>query len=529
MLDDTMKAQLKTYLANLREPVELVASLGDGEKSRQTRELLEEIAALHDMVSATFDGTDDRTPSFVIRRASDAEKWVRFAGLPMGHEFTSLVLALLWAGGHPPKVDADLIEQVRALDGDFHFEMYFSLSCHNCPDVVQALTLMALENPRITATLIEGGTFQDEFDARGVMAVPATFLNGQPFYNGKMELAEILSRLDTNADARAAEKLSARDPFEVLVVGGGPAGAATAIYTARKGFRTGIAAERFGGQLHDTLGIENLPGTPYTEGPKLAGELERHVGEYDIDLMNLARAVELIPAKREGGLHEVRLANGASLKSRSLILATGARWRNLGVPGEAEYRNKGVAYCPHCDGPLFKGKRIAVIGGGNSGVEAAIDLAKIVGHVTLIEYDAKLRADEVLQAKLRSLPNVEIVTSGQTTEITGSKGRMNGLVLKDRNSGAERRIALDGVFVQIGLVPNTEWLQGSGLELSAHGEIVTDGEGRTNLPGIFGAGDVTTVPYKQIVVAMGEGSKAGLSAFDYLIRTQPTEDVAEAA
>ena len=529
MLDATMTQQLKTYLANLREPVELVASLGDDDKSTQTRELLEEIAALHDLVSASFDGTDARTPSFIIRRGSDAEKWVRFAGLPMGHEFTSLVLALLWAGGHPPKVDADLLEQVRGLEGDFNFEMYFSLSCHNCPDVVQALTLLALENSRVTATLIEGGTFQDEVEARDVMAVPATFLNGEPFYNGKLELAEILAKIDTASEAKAAEKLAAKDPFEVLVIGGGPAGAATAIYTARKGFRTGVAAERFGGQLHDTLGIENLPGTPYTEGPKLAGELKRHVGEYDIDLMDLAKAVKLVPAKQEGGLHTVELGNGASLKARSLILATGARWRNLGVPGEAEYRNKGVAYCPHCDGPLFKGKRIAVIGGGNSGVEAAIDLAGVVGHVSLIEFDSKLRADEVLQAKLRSMANVEIVTNGQTTEILGAEGKVNGLRLKDRESGDERTIELEGVFVQIGLVPNTEWLEDSGLELSKHGEIVTDDEGRTNLPGVFGAGDVTDVPYKQIVVAMGEGSKAGLSAFDYLIRTEPADEIAQAA
>ena len=529
MLDATMTQQLKTYLANLREPVELVASLGDDDKSAQTRELLEEIAALHDLVSASFDGIDSRKPSFVIRRASDAEKWVRFAGLPMGHEFTSLVLALLWAGGHPPKVDADLLEQVRGLEDDFNFEMYFSLSCHNCPDVVQALTLMALENPRITATLIEGGTFQDEVDSRDIMAVPATFLNGEPFYNGKMELAEILAKIDTSSEAKAAEKLAAKDPFEVLVVGGGPAGAATAIYTARKGFRTGVAAERFGGQLHDTLGIENLPGTPYTEGPKLAGELKRHVGDYDIDLMDLAQAVKLVPASEKGGLHTVELGNGASLKARSLILATGARWRNMGVPGEAEYRNKGVAYCPHCDGPLFKGKRIAVIGGGNSGVEAAIDLAKTVGHVTLIEFDTKLRADEVLQAKLRSLPNVEIVTNGQTTEITGANGKVNGLRVKDRASGDERTIELEGVFVQIGLVPNTEWLEDSGLTLTKHGEIATDEEGRTNLPGVFAAGDVTDVPYKQIVVAMGEGSKAGLSAFDYLIRNEPAQEVAQAA
>ena len=529
MLDATMTQQLSTYLANLREPIELVASLDDSAKSDQTRELLKEIAALHDMVSAHFDGTDDRKPSFIVRRASDAEKWVRFAGLPMGHEFTSLVLALLWAGGHPPKVDADLLEQVRGLEGDFHFEMYFSLSCHNCPDVVQALTLMALENSRITATLIEGSTFKDEVERREIMAVPATFLNGEPFYNGKMELAEILAKLDTGSEKKAADKMSAKDPFEVLVVGGGPAGAATSIYTARKGFRTGVAAERFGGQLHDTLGIENLPGTPYTEGPKLAGELERHVGEYDIDVMNLAKAVKLVPAKEEGGLHTVEFGNGAKLKTRSLVLSTGARWRNLGVPGEAEYRNKGVAYCPHCDGPLFKGKRIAVIGGGNSGVEAAIDLAKIVGHVTLIEYDSKLRADEVLQKKLRSLSNVEIVTNGQTTEITGANGKVDGLVVKDRASGEERRVELEGVFIQIGLVPNTEWLTDSGLDLTKFGEIAVDEEGRTNIPGVFAAGDVTTVPYKQIVVAMGDGSKAGLSAFDYLIRTEPVEDIAQAA
>ena len=529
MLDAAMQTQLKTYLGNLREGVELVASLDDSEKSRQTRALIEQIASLHDLVTARFDGTDARKPSFVIRRASDANKWVRFAGLPMGHEFTSLVLALLWAGGHPPKVDADLIEQVRALEGDYHFEMFFSLTCHNCPDVVQALTLMALENPRITATLIEGGTFQSEVEARDIMAVPATFLNGEPFYNGKMELAEILAKLDKNADAKQAEKLAAKAPFEVLVVGGGPAGAAAAVYTARKGFRTGIAAERFGGQLMDTLGIENLPGTPYTEGPKLTDSLKKHVGEYDIDLMDLARAVELKPAKDVGGLHEVVMANGATLKARSLILSTGARWRNLGVPGEAEYRNKGVAYCPHCDGPLFKGKRIAVIGGGNSGVEAAIDLAGIVGHVTLIEFDTRLRADEVLQRKLRSMPNVEIILNGQTTEVLGDGTRVNGLVVKDRASGDERRIALEGVFVQIGLVPNTEWLRETGLELSTFGEIVIDDHGATNIPGIYAAGDCTTVPHKQIVVAMGEGAKAGLGAFDFLIRNEPVEDVAQAA
>ena len=529
MLDQTMQDQLKAYLANLREPIELVASLDDSAKSAQTRELLEKISALHDKVSASFDGENARRPSFEIRRASDHAASVRFAGLPMGHEFTSLVLALLWAGGHPPKVDADLIEQARALDGDYDFEMFFSLSCHNCPDVVQALTLMALENPRISATLIEGGTFQDEVDQRGVMAVPSTFLNGESFYNGKMELAEILSRLDQGAEERAAAKFDAKEPYEVLVIGGGPAAVSSAIYTARKGFRTGMAAERFGGQLNDTLGIENLPGTAYTEGPKLAHELGQQVSENDIELMNLARASKLIPADTPGGMHRVEFDNGGTLQARSIILATGARWRQLGVPGEDEYRNKGVAYCPHCDGPLFKGKRVAVIGGGNSGVEAAIDLANIVGHVTLIEYDDQLRADMVLQAKLQSFGNVEIVKSAETTEVTGSDGRVNGLIYKDRESGETRKIDLEGVFVQIGLVPNSEWLEDSGIGLTRFGEIATDTHGATNLPGVFAAGDVTTVPYKQIVVAMGDGSKAGLSVFDYLIRNEADSEAAKAA
>ena len=529
MLDATMTQQLQQYLQMLREPIELVASLDDSKKSAETRALLEEISALSDKVSASFDGTNDRKPSFVIRRAGDPEKWVRFAGLPMGHEFTSLVLALLWAGGHPPKVSDEVLEQIAALEGDYAFEMYFSLSCHNCPDVVQALTLMALNNPRIQATLIEGGSFQAEVDARGVMAVPATFLNGEMFASGKMSVEEVLAKLDGNAGARAAAKLADKKPFEVLVVGGGPAGASAAIYTARKGFSTGVAAERFGGQVLDTVGIENFISVPYTEGPKLAAQLEAHVREYDVDVMNLTRATRLVPASQPGGLHTVEFENGASLKARSLILSTGARWRNLGVPGEFEYRNRGVAYCPHCDGPLFKGKRVAVIGGGNSGVEAAIDLANIVGHVTLVEFDSKLRADQVLQDKLRSLPNVDIVLSAQSTEVTGDGERVNGLVYKNRESGEEHTIALEGIFVQIGLVPNTEWLKDSGLELSKFGEIVIDSHAATSVPGVFAAGDCTTVPFKQIIIAMGEGSKAALSAFDYLIRTPAPADMAAAA
>ncbi len=529
MLGAAMQQQLETTLTNLREPIELIATLDDSENARKMRALLEEIAELHDMVSAQFDGTGDRAPSFVIRRASDHDVAVTFAGLPMGHEFTSLVLALLWIGGHPPKVDASVIDDIRELEGDYAFDMYFSLSCQNCPDVVQALTLMAVFNPRVSATLIEGGAFQGEVDTRKVMAVPAVYLNGEPWANGRMTAPEIIAKLDANSDAKAAAKLADMDPFEVLVLGGGPAGTAAAIYTARKGFRTGIAAEVFGGQVVDTMGIENLPGTSYTEGPKLVAQMEGHVGDYDIDVLKLQRAAKLMPAAEPGGMHTVELANGASLKARALILATGARWRQLGVPGEDAYKNKGVAYCPHCDGPLYKGKRVAVIGGGNSGVEAAIDLANIVGHVTLIEFDGSLRADQVLQDKLRSFANVTVLTSAKTTEIKGNGEKVTELVYQNREGGGTHRVELDGVFVQIGLVPNTEWLTDFGIELSPHGEIVIDGHAATNLPGIYAAGDATTVPHKQIVIAMGEGSKAALGAFDYLIRTEPAEQIAQAA
>jgi len=525
MLDATLTQQLKGYLVNIREPIELVASLGDDAKSRELGELLAAIAALSDKIDLVH-ADDKRKPSFMIRRKG-TDIGVRFAGIPMGHEFTSLVLALLQVGGHPSKAAQELIEQVRNIEGEFSFETYFSLSCQNCPDVVQALNLMAVLNPNIRHVAIDGALFKEEVEGRKVMAVPTVYLNGEPFASGRMDLEQIVAKIDTGAEARAAEKIKQKDPFEVLIIGGGPAGAAAAIYTARKGIRVGVAAERFGGQVLDTMGIENFISVSHTEGPKLVAQLEQHVKDYDVDVMNLQRAEKLIPAKREGGLHEVVLANGASLKAKAIILSTGARWRQMNVPGEDEYRNKGVAYCPHCDGPLFKGKRVAVIGGGNSGVEAAIDLAGIVAHVTLIEYDSQLRADAVLQRKLASLPNVKILTSAMTTKVIGDGEKVSGLSYKDRNSGAEHDIALEGIFVQIGLVPNTEWLKDA-VALTNRGEIEIDARGETSQPGIFAAGDCTTVPYKQIVIAMGAGSTAALSAFDYMIRL-PEEELQAAA
>jgi alkyl hydroperoxide reductase subunit F len=526
MLDATLKTQLSAYLEKLQLPIQLNASLDQSEGSLELSELLNEIAELSDKVSFA-EVADERTPSFEIRRVG-TDIAVRFAGVPLGHEFSSLVLALLQVGGHPPREEAEVLEQARALTGDFVFETYFSLSCHNCPDVVQALNLLAVVNPGVKHVAIDGALFQDEVERRQVMAVPSIYLNGQPFGSGRMTLAEILAKADTGAATRAAEMISAKAPFDMLVVGGGPAGASSAIYAARKGIRTGVLAERFGGQVADTLGIENFTSVSQTEGPKLVAQMEQHVKDYEVDVMQLQRASRLIAAD-DDGLIEILLENGASLRSRSVVLSTGARWREMGVPGEAEYRNKGVAYCPHCDGPLFRGKRVAVIGGGNSGAEAAIDLAGIVSHVTLIEFDTKLRADEVLQRKLRSLSNVSVLLNAQTTEVLGDGSRVSALQYRDRGSLEQHAIELEGIFVQIGLLPNTDWLKGSGVAMSPRGEIEIDAHGKTSLAGVYAAGDCTTVPYKQIIIAMGAGATAALGAFDHLMRSSVPVKQAQAA
>ena len=527
MLDDDIKQQLSAYLERVKEPFELVASLDDGASSAELRELLDEVvAARPDMITLRTDGNDARKPSFTLARPGSGTQ-LRFAAIPGGHEFTSLILALLWTGGHPPKVDADVLEQIKTLDADLDFEVYMSLSCHNCPDVVQALSLMAIYNPRIKTTIIDGGLYQNEIEAREIMGVPTVFLNGQFFSNGRMSVEEIIQKVDTGAAKRDAAKLSAKAPYEVLIVGGGPAGAAAAIYAARKGIRTGVVAERFGGQVNDTMEIANYPGVPETNGPAYAAALEQHVRNYEVDIMNTQRVAELVPAAETGGLITVKLDNGGTLQSRTVILATGARWRNVNVPGEQEYKTKGVAYCPHCDGPLFKGKDVAVIGGGNSGVEAAIDLAGVVKHVHVVEFMPELKADSVLVKKLHSLPNVTVHANQQTTEIHGTDGKVSSLDFKCRATGTSTQVPLEGVFVQIGLVPNTEWL-GTTLERSKFGEIVIDARGATNVPGVFAAGDCTTVPYKQIVVAAGAGSTAALSAFDYLIRHSAPAEAAGA-
>jgi alkyl hydroperoxide reductase subunit F len=512
MLDNAMLTQLKTYLEMLQSPVELVASLDGSSKAQEMRALLDSVAKVSKKIHLRYDGDHARKPSFSVGLPGQ-EPRIRFAAIPLGHEFTSLILALLQTSGHPTKLEPGIVEEIRSIPGTFRFETYISLSCHNCPEVVQALNMMAIINPGISHTMIDGLLFKSEVAQHKIMAVPTIRLNGEAFSQGRKTVEEIIAKIDTGVVAREAEKISAKPPFDVLVVGGGPAGAAAAIYAARKGVRTGVVAERFGGQVLDTRTIENFVSIKEVDGAELAAELEKHVRDYDVDIMNLQNAAAL--KKRKDGLIEISMESGALVRSRSVIIATGARWREMNIPGEQKYRGRGVAYCPHCDGPLFKGKSVAVIGGGNSGAEAAIDLAGVVAHVTLLEYDHVLRADAVLQNKLNSMPNIKVITGAQTTEVLGNGEKVVSLSYQDRATGDDIDIDLEGVFVQIGLLPNTEWLKGT-LALSARGEVEIDARGQTSLPGVFAAGDCTTVPYKQIIIATGEGAKASLGAFDYL-------------
>ena len=514
-LDQNIKNQLIQYMTMIKNPIEIIAYKDESNKSEEMLSLLYEIKETTHLISVVEKSDHNgRASSFSLGLPASKHR-VFFAGIPMGHEFTSLILSLLQTGGHPLKISPNLIEQIKNIKGLFHFETYISLSCHNCPDIVQALNLLSLLNENISHVMIDGAMFQKEIEDRKIMSVPTIFLNGEKFGQGRMELEEIIIKIDSSANDRIAEDISKKEPYDVVIVGGGPAGASAAVYSARKGIRTALVAERFGGQVMDTLGIENFISVKATEGPKLVSALEEHVKDYEVDIINLQKVRKLF--KNGGPFYEVQLESGAKLDSKSVILATGARWRELGVPGEKEFRGKGVAYCPHCDGPLFKGKKVAVIGGGNSGVEAAIDLAGIVGSVTLVEFAPSLKADQVLINKLNSLPNVEIILNAETKNIFGET-KVVGFNYIDRQTNQEKSINVEGIFVQIGLIPNTDWLKGT-LALNQYGEIEVNQKGETSLPGVFAAGDVTTTPYKQIIIAMGEGSKAALGAFDHLIRS----------
>ena len=513
-LDQKIKEQLVQYLQKLESDVVMDAYIDSEDSSNSMIDLLSEIAAITDKINLiTHKDSNERIPSFKVNKPEE-ETGIQFAGIPLGHEFTSLVLALLQVGGYPVKLSSDQINQIRGIEGNYNFETFISLTCHNCPDVVQALNVMALINPNINHCMIDGALFQNEVSDRKIMSVPTIFLNGEEFGQGRIELEEIINQIDSKAVEKAAENISKKEPFDMLIVGGGPAGASAAVYAARKGIKTGVVAERFGGQVMDTLGIENFISVKATEGPKLVAALEEHVKEYDVDIINLQKAKKL--SKNGGNYYEVELEGGGKLESKSVVIATGARWRELGVKGELEFKNKGVAYCPHCDGPLFKGKKVAVVGGGNSGVEAAIDLAGIVGHVTILEFESELKADQVLVNRLKSLNNVDILLNVQASEIVGTD-KVTHMQFIERDTKDEKKLYVEGIFIQIGLVPNTDWVKDS-ISLSKYGEIEVNNHGETSLPGVFAAGDVTTVPYKQIIIAMGEGSKASLGAFDFLIR-----------
>ncbi|MCL2618728.1 MAG: alkyl hydroperoxide reductase subunit F [Defluviitaleaceae bacterium] len=507
-LDQEIKAQLTPYLEYIESNVVLRVCANSGGASEGVLEFVREIAEMSDKIS--YENVEmERSPSFAVDKVGAEPSGVVFAGLPYGHEFTSFVMALVQVSGRKPKIEDGLIAQIKNISRTLNFTTYVSLTCHNCPEVVQALNIMAVLNPNISHTMVEGGSFKEEVEAKQIMSVPFVHLNGEEFGGGRMTAEQILAKLGESVDT---SEINSRAPYDVLVVGGGPAGAAAAIYAARKGIRTGMLTDSLGGQVLETMGIENIIGTKYTEGPKFAASLMDHVKEYPVDIISSQRANKLV----RNEMLELTMDSGAMLRSKTVIIATGARWRAIGVKGEKEFKNRGIAYCPHCDGPLFAGKDIAVIGGGNSGVEAAIDLAGIAGHVTVIEFMPELRADTILQKRLRSLENVTIVTNAQTKEIAGSS-KVESLTYADRTTEKEVTLQVQGVFILIGLTPNTEWLADT-VKRTKVGEIIVDKHGASSLPGVFAAGDCSDSAYKQIVISMGSGATASLGAFDYLIR-----------
>lgn len=515
ILDEELKEQLKSYLENLKEDVILEASLDDSSSATEMRSLLQEISSLSKKVEYNENGTNERKPSFAIKN-TQTKISLSFAAIPLGHEFTSLVLAILQAGGHPIKLSEETTDTVKSIKETLNFTTYMSLTCQNCPDVVQALNAMAILNPNISNTSVDGALFQSEVESKSIMAVPTVYLNGEEFLQGRTSVEEVLQKLGSYDDSKIVEEINNKEIFETLVIGGGPAGASAAIYSARKDVRTGVVATRFGGQILDTMTIENFISIKHTEGPKLANALEEHMKEYNIDFIRLQTVVEIV---KDGDIFKAICQSGAILKAKTIIISTGAKWRKMGVAGEDKYIGKGIAFCPHCDGPLFRDKSIAIIGGGNSGVEAAIDLSAIGKDITLIEFAPELKADAVLQRQMAKIGNIKVIKSSKVEEVFGSENKLTSLDYLDMKTGEKHSLNVDGIFVQIGLLPNSDFAKGF-IDLTDRGEIIIDNKCQTSVAGIFAAGDVTTVPYKQIIIAMGEGAKASLSSFEYLIRTK---------
>ena len=513
MLDQNLKNQLAQYLDMLKTEVTIGLSVTNDEKSNKVRGFVEDVASLSDKINVVEKNLA-HTPAFELIGEKDHGQII-FAGVPLGHEFSSFALALLQVGGIEPKIDESTKNRILAIEDTQKLETIVSLSCHNCPEVVQSFNIMAVLNPNINHTMIEGSMFQEIAEDRDVLAVPAIFKDGEFLEGGKQTMDSILELIGSK---KSSDDFADKPAFDVLIIGGGPAAATAAVYAARKGVKTGLVASEFGGQVVETLGIENIPGFKYTEGPDFMANMKEQVTALDVDVMTGALASDIKEAENSSNrLIEVELDNGAKLESRTVVIATGARWRLLGIPGETEFRNKGVAYCTHCDGPLFKGKPVAVIGGGNSGIEAAIDLAAMVDHVTVLEFLPELKADQVLQDKLYSLDNVTVIKNAQTTGLYGDS-RLERLEYTDRESGEEHSLEVEGCFIQVGLVPNTEWLKDSEVKLTERGEILVDGEGKTSLEGVYAAGDATDSVFKQIVIAAGSGATAALGAFNYLMR-----------
>lgn len=503
-LDTNLKNQIKEYFELLESEVIFSLDVDESQDSVKMKEFLEEVVSLSNKLSIR-EAQLERTPSFRLD-AQDKVGNIVFSMIPLGHELSTFILATLQVSGRTPKVDQHVIDQIKKIDQPLKFQSYISLSCHICPDVVQAINIMAVINDNVSHTIIDGGIYREEVETLGIMAVPTVMLDGDEFSAGRTSLEEMLEKL-----VKTDQKVHYEKPFDVLVVGGGPAGASSAIYASRKGLNVGVITDRIGGQVLDTFAIENLIGTPYTEGPKLASHLHNHMREYDIEIINNKCVDKIV----KGDLFTVELASGETIESKSVIIATGARWRDIGVPGEKEFKNKGVAYCSHCDGPMFKDKHVAVVGGGNSGIEAALDLANIAKHVTVFEFLPKLNADEVLQERIKKLGNTTIITNAQTTEILGDN-QVNGVKYIDRETQKEHTLEIDGIFIQIGLVPNTEFM-GDMVEKTRMGEIIVDDKGMTSIPGLFAAGDCTDSTYKQIIISMGSGATAALSAAEYVI------------
>ncbi len=499
----------------MNRAVTLVLNTGEHAKREELKEFLTQVVSVSDQLTLVEQQSEQlRSPISFGLQVDGEFNGIFFSGIPGGHEFSSLVLAILHSSGTELKLDESIQSLITGVTKPLKFEVFVSLSCHNCPDVVQSLNQFALLNPNISTEMIDGGLYPELIEQRNIQGVPSVYLNGEIFANGQIDTGKLVDKLlSVDPEILNNIKQESLPQQDVTVIGGGPAGVAAAIYSARKGLKVTMVADRIGGQVKDTVGIENLISVPKTTGTELTGNMQSHLSDYEVTIKEHLRVDKI----EKGAIKKLHLSTGEIIETKTIILATGAKWRELGVPGEKENIGNGVAYCPHCDGPFFKGKDVAVVGGGNSGIEAALDLAGMVNHVTVFEFMPELKADSVLIDKAEQHDKITIIKNAATKQVIAENGKVTALEYVDRETNEQHQQALSGIFVQIGLVPNSHFVTDV-VDMTQYGEIIIDEKGQTSEPGIFACGDVTTVPYKQIVIAMGEGAKASLSAFDYIIR-----------